>query len=63
MSDRHSFSLRRASTEYRDLATQLRTLARACLFPGPRRSLLQLAVSLDIRAAHFDCEAARDGAP
>ena len=55
---KHSFSLHRASTEYRDLAGKLRELARACIFPGPRRSLLQLAVSFDVRAAHFDCEAA-----
>jgi hypothetical protein len=63
MSDEHSFSLHRASTEYRELAGKLRKLARACLFLGPRRSLLQLAVSFDVRAAHFDCEAAREGAP
>ena len=60
--DEHSFSLKRASTEYRELAVTLRELARACLFPGPRGSLLQLAVSFDVRAAHFDCEAAREGA-
>lgn len=63
MSNEHSFSLQRASTEYRELAGKLRELARACLFPGPRRSLLQLAISFEIRAAHFDCEAAREGAP
>jgi hypothetical protein len=62
MSDEHSFSLHRASTEYRELADRLRELARVCLFPGPRRSLLQLAISFDVRAAHFDCEAARQGA-
>jgi hypothetical protein len=63
MSSEHSFSLRRASIEYRELAGKLRELARACLFPGPRRSLVQLAISFDVRAAHFDCEAARKGAP
>jgi hypothetical protein len=63
MSDEHSFPLQRASAEYRELAGNLRKLARACLFPGPRRSLLQLAVSFEVRAAHFDCEAAREGAP
>jgi len=62
MSHEHSFSLHRASGEYRELAVRLRELARACLFPGPRRSLLQLAVSFDVRAAHFDCETARQGA-
>jgi hypothetical protein len=40
----------------------IRELARACIFPGPRRSLLRLAVSFDHRAAHFDCQAAREGA-
>jgi hypothetical protein len=63
MSDEHSFSLHRASTEYRDLAGKLRKLAQACLFPRPRKSLVQLAVSFDVRAAHFDCEAARDAQP
>jgi len=63
MSNEHSFSLHRASTEYRELAANLRDLARASLFPGTRRSLLQLAVSFDVRAAHFDCEAAREHAP
>jgi hypothetical protein len=63
MPNEHSFSLQRASTEYRELSGKLRELARACLFPGPRRSLLQLAVSFDVRAAHFDCEAARQDAP
>jgi hypothetical protein len=63
MSNGHSFSLHRASPEYRELASKLRELARACIFPGPRRSLLRLAVSLDHRAAHFDCQAAREGAP
>jgi hypothetical protein len=63
MSDEHSFSLRRGSTEYRELAGKLRELARVCIFPGPRRSLLRLAISFDGRATHFDCEAARKGAP
>jgi hypothetical protein len=63
MSHEHSFSLYRASAEYRELAGKLRELAHACLFPGPRRSLLQLAISFDVRAAHFDCEAAREGGP
>ena len=63
MSDEHSFSLHRASAEYRELAGKLRELARGCLCPGPRRSILQLAVSFDVRAAHFDCETAREGAP
>jgi hypothetical protein len=40
MLDEHSFSLRRASAEYRELAVNLRELARACVFPGPRQSLL-----------------------
>ena len=63
MSNEHSFSLRRGSAEYRELAGKLRDLAGACLFPGPRRSLVQLAISFDVRAAHFDCETAREGAP
>jgi hypothetical protein len=63
MSDEHSFSLQRGSAEYRELAGKLRELARACLFPGPRRSIVQLAKSFDVRAAHFDCEATRQGAP
>jgi hypothetical protein len=33
MSDEHSFSLHRASPEYRELASKLRELARACIFP------------------------------
>jgi hypothetical protein len=45
--------LRRAGAEYRELAGRLRELARVCLFPGPRRSLVQLAISFDVRAAHF----------
>jgi len=63
MSDEHSFSLHHASAEYRDLASKLRELARACIFPGPRRSLLRLAGSFDRRAAHFDCRATPGGAP
>jgi len=63
MSNEHSFSLHRGGAEYPDLACKLRQLAHACIFPGPRRSLLQLAVSFDVRAAHFDCEAAREGGP
>jgi hypothetical protein len=63
MSDEHSFSLQRASAEYRELAGKLRELAGGCLFPGARRSLLQLAVSFETRAAHFDHEVARDGTP
>ena len=63
MSDEHSFSLQRGSAEYRELAGKLRELAQACLFPGPRRSLSQLAKSFDVRAGHFDCEAARDAGP
>ena len=62
MSNEHSFSLHRASAEYRELAGKLRELARACLFPGPRRCLVQLAISFDVRAAHFDCEAAQERA-
>jgi hypothetical protein len=54
MSDEHSFSLHRASAEYPELAVKLRELARAYVFPGPRQSLLSLAVSFDLRAAHFD---------
>ena len=53
MSDEHSFSLQRASTEYRDLAGKLREVARACLFPGPRRSLVQLATSFDCQSRPF----------
>jgi len=62
MSDEHSSTLCRTSPEYRELAGKLRELARACIFPGPRTSLLRLAVSSDHRAAHFDCQAAREGA-
>lgn len=63
MSDEYPFSLHRASAEYRDLAVKLRELARACVFPGPRRSLVQLGGSLDRRATHFDCRATPEGAP
>jgi len=28
--------LRRGNAEYHELASQLRKLARACIFPGPR---------------------------
>ena len=35
MSDEHSFSLRHASAEYRDLAGKLRELARACVSAKP----------------------------
>jgi hypothetical protein len=54
MSDEHSFSLRDASAEYRDFAGKLRELARACVFPAPRRNLSRLAGSFDRRATHFD---------
>lgn len=63
MSNEHSPTLRCASPEYREMATKLRELARTSIFPGSRRSLLRLAVSFDDRAAHFDCQAAREGAP
>jgi hypothetical protein len=62
MSDELSFSLRRATTEYRDLAAKLRDLARASAFPGPRLTLLRLAESFDRRAAHFDCRAEQESA-
>ena len=58
MSDEHSFTLQRAATEYRELGSKLRELARAAIFPGPRRSLMRLAGSFDRRAAHFDSKAA-----
>jgi hypothetical protein len=35
MSDEHSFSLRHASAEYRDLAGKLRELGRACVSAKP----------------------------
>jgi len=63
MSDERSFTLQCAGAEYRELAGQLRKLARACTFPGPRRSLLQLAGSFDNRAAHFDSQAAGQAGP
>ena len=63
MSDEHSFSLHHSAAEYRDLAGKLRELARACVFPGPRRSLLQLAGSFDYRATHFDCRTTPEAAP
>jgi hypothetical protein len=63
MSNQHSPTLRRVSPEYCELAGKLRELARVCIFPGPRKSLLQLAASFDHRAAYFDCQAAREGAP
>jgi hypothetical protein len=53
MSDEHSFTLHRAATEYRELGSKLRELARASVFPGPRRSLSRLAAAFDRRAAHF----------
>lgn len=59
MSEELSYTLHRASPEYRELAGKLREQARACIFPGPRRSLLRLAVSFDHRAAHFDCQTPR----
>ena len=63
MTNDHSSSFCRASAEYRDLAGKLRELARARVSRGPRRSLLQLAGSLDRRATHFDCRAKPEGAP
>jgi hypothetical protein len=39
---------------YREMALELRKLARQCRFPGARRELLQLAASYDRRADHFD---------
>jgi hypothetical protein len=63
MSDEHSFTLQRASTEYRELGSKLRELARASFFPGPRRSLSRLAAAFDRRAAHFDTKAAGGGRP
>ena len=63
MSDEHSFTLRSASAQYRELSDKLRELARACAFPGPRRSLMRLAGVFDRRAAHFDAKAAGEGRP
>jgi hypothetical protein len=63
MSDEHSFTLQRAAAEYRELRDKLRELARACAFPGSRRSLMQLAGSFDRRAAYFDTKAAGQGRP
>ena len=63
MSVEYSFTLQRASAEYRELAGQLRKLARACTFPGPRRNLLQLAGSFERRAADFDGQVAGQAGP
>jgi len=63
MSDEHSSSLQGAAAEYRDLAGRLRELARTCIYPGSRRSLLRLAGSFERRAAHLDSRAAREDAP
>jgi len=63
MSDEHASTLHRASAEYRELAGKFRELARTCIFPGPRRSLLRLAGSFDRRAAHFDSQAAGQSGP
>jgi hypothetical protein len=64
MSDEYSFSLHLASAEYSELAVKLRELVRARLFPGPRRSLLQLTRSLDRRATHpLRLPGGREGAP
>jgi hypothetical protein len=48
MSNEHSFTLQRAAAEYRGLGGKLRDLARASVFPGPRRSLSRLAGDLSI---------------
>jgi hypothetical protein len=63
MSDEHSSTLQRARAEYTELGSKLRELARASIFPGPRRSLMRLAGSFDRRAAHFDAKAAGGGRP
>ena len=44
----------RASAEYRQMAIELRKLARLSQFPGSRRDLLQLAARLERKADHFD---------
>jgi hypothetical protein len=54
MSDEHPLSLDRASAEYREIAGEIRQLARRYRFPGSRRDLLQLAASLDRKADFFD---------
>jgi hypothetical protein len=43
-----------ASAEYREMAGELRTLARLARFPGSRRDLLDLAARLDRKADHFE---------
>lgn len=42
---------------YREMAHELRKLARECRLPGARRELLQLAASYDRRAIYFDGQA------
>jgi hypothetical protein len=42
---------------YREMADQLRQLARQCRFAGARRELLQLAASYTRRADLFDTRA------
>ena len=39
---------------FREIAHELRTLARRCRYPGARKELLELAASFDRRADHFD---------
>jgi hypothetical protein len=43
-----------ASVEYREMAGELRKLARLARFPGSRRDLLDLAARLDRKAEHFE---------
>ena len=39
---------------YREVAMELRMVARRCRFPGVRKELIQLAAKYDRRADHFD---------
>jgi len=44
----------RESAHYRDLATRLREIARACHLPNPQQELLDLARRYERRADHMD---------
>jgi hypothetical protein len=39
---------------FREMARELRLLARRCRYPGARKEMLELAASFDRRAGHLD---------
>jgi hypothetical protein len=54
MADEHPLSLRSMSNYYREMAKQLRELARRCRFRTGRGELVQLAATFDRRADRCD---------